>query len=248
VAIGLIVMTVLANTSFLRANLAERFGDAVPAMALLAAWLVGSAALWTSTVARRIVVAVPIALLLIAAGASYIFSDVGRELDTGGVSDSWAKVTRRYHVVQGELRGAPPSVWTADDERGTLRAARYVAQCTRPTDRLLALGPVHEIPVYARRHFAAGQAMFKLSLYTSEAFQRRALARLQHESVPIVISDADEFEEFQELYPLVARYLSDRYRDAGTITVDEEPRLRVFVARDRRPTHLDPELGLPCFV
>lgn len=246
-AVGLLVMTVLANMAFLRANLAERYGDAVPAMVLLAAWIAGTASLWTSALARRMAVMVPVVLLLVATGASYVFSDIGRELDTSGLSDSWEKIARRYRTVQDELGHVPPAVWTDADARGTLRAARYVAECTRPSDRLLTIGPLHEIPVYARRRFAAGQAMFKLSLYTSDAFQRRALARLHTESVPIIIADAAEFEEFEELYPLVARYLAERYRDAGTITVDDMPRVRVFVTTDRAPARVDPELGLPCF-
>lgn len=247
-AIGLIVMAALANRSFLRANLAERFGDAAPAVVLLAAWTAGTASQWTSSAARRLAVLVPAVLLLVSAGASYIFSEVGRELDTSGLSDSWRKASRRYRTVQDELRRVPPEIWSDADTRGTLRAARYVAECTSPGDRLLAIGPVHEIPVYARRHVAAGQAMFKLSLYTSEAYQHQALTRLAAQSVPIVIVDAAEFEDFEVLYPLVAKYVAERYRDAGSIVVDEVPRLRVFVAADRKPLRTDPELGLPCFM
>jgi hypothetical protein len=247
-AIGLVVMTVLANMAFLRANLTERFGDAAPAMVLLAAWIAGSAAVSTSALARRAIVMVPVMLLLIAVSASYVFSEVSRELDTSGVSDSWGKIARRYRAVRDELGRIPPAVWTDADASGTLLAARYVAECTRPGDRLLAIGPLHEIPVYARRRFAAGQAMFKLSLYTSDAYQRRALARLRTESVPVVIADAAEFREFEHLYPLVARYLAERYRDAGPIVLDGVPRFRVFASVDLVPVRTDPTLGLPCFM
>jgi hypothetical protein len=246
-AFGLLVMAALANLSFLRANLAERFGDAVVAVALLAAWIAGTAALWRSAVVRRLVVIAPSVLLLGAFGANYILSEIGRELDTSGLSDSWEETARRYRVVQGELRGMPPVVWADADARGTLVAARYVAECTRPTDRLLGIGPVHEIHVFARRRFAAGQAMFKLSLYTSDAFQRRALDRLAHESVPLVIADVEEYGYFDDLYPLVARHLTERYRDSGTIAVDGRPRFRVLVSADREPTRADPVFGLPCF-
>jgi hypothetical protein len=244
--VGLLVMVVLANLAFLRANLAERFGDAVVAVALLAAWVAGTGALWRSAVVRRLVVIVPVVLLLEALAANYMLSDVGRELDTSGLSDSWAEIQRRYNVVRDELRRVPPVAWT-DADVGTLVAARYVAECTRPDDRLLGIGPVHEIHVYARRRFAAGQAMFKLSLYTSEAFQRRALDRLARESVPVVIADVEELGYLDDLYPLVARHLAERYRDAGAIDVDGRPRLRVLVAADREPTRMDPVLGLPCF-
>ena len=48
-------------------------------------------------------------------------------------------------------------------------------------------------------------------------------------------------------YPLIARHLAERYREAGTIDVDEEPRLRVFVDARRTPSRVDGRFGLPCF-
>ena len=49
-----------------------------------------------------------------------------------------------------------------------------------------------------------------------------------------MLADAREFEgDFLSDYPLVARHLAERYREAGTIDVDEEPRLRVFVDAQR---------------
>jgi hypothetical protein len=247
IAIGLLVMTALANASLLRANLAERFGDAAPAVGLLAAWTAGSAALWGSPARRKAARLLTSAPLLLAVGASYTFSNIGRELQTTGLSRPWSDAVRRFALVRDRLGRLPPSDWTDADAGGVLVAARYVSECTTPTDRLLVIGPLHEIPVFARRRFAGGQAMFKLSLYTSEAFQRRALGRLAHESVPIVIADAAEFYEFTALYPLVARHLAERYREAGAIQVDGAPRLKVFVASDRQPTHVDPALSLPCF-
>lgn len=244
---GVIVMAALANLSFLRANLAERFGDAVVAVALAAAWIVGTAPLWRLAMVRRLVVAVPVVLLLGALGANYVLSDVGRELGTSRFVESWEETRRKYAAVQDELRRMPPARWTDAEAGGTLVAARYVAECTRPTDRLLGIGPLHEIHVFARRGFAGGQAMFKLSLYTSVAQQRRALDRLRVQSVPIVIADVEEYTYFDDLYPFVAEHLMRRYRDAGSIDVEGRPRFRVLVSADREPTRTDPVLGLPCF-
>jgi hypothetical protein len=246
---GLLAMAVLANMSFLRANLAERFGDAAVPLVLLAAWTVGTVPAWNSPAARAATALVPALLLVQMLAAAYDFSDVRRELDTSGLSDSWGKITRRYAAVRDELRRLPPATWQANTEQsGILGAAAYVAQCTSPGDRLLVTGATHEVPVLARRRFAAGQAMFKLSLYTSERDQQRALARLERQPVPLVLADAREFEGgFLSDYPLVARHLAERYKEAGTIDVDEEPRLRVFVDARRQPARLDPRFGLPCF-
>lgn len=246
---GLLTMAILANMSFLRANLAERFGDAAVPVALLAAWTVGTAAAWTSPAARATVALIPALLLVQMFAAAYDFSDLRRELDTSGLSDSWGKISRRYATVRDDLRGLPPATWQGHaGESGVLGAAGYVARCTSPDDRILVTGPTHEIPVLARRRFAAGQAMFKLSLYTSEQDQQRALGRLEQQSVPMVLADAREFDGgFLSDYPLIARHLAERYREAGTIDVDEEPRLRIFVDAHRDPVRRDERFGLPCF-
>jgi hypothetical protein len=129
-----------------------------------------------------------------------------------------------------------------------MQAAGYVARCTAPDDRLLVTGPIHEVPVLARRRFAAGQAMFKLSLYTSERDEQRALAKLQGQSVPVILADAREYGEgFLEDYPLLAAHLEKNYRHAGSIGVDDEPGFVVFVEKDRTPVNEDDELRLPCF-
>jgi hypothetical protein len=245
---GLLVMTVLANMAFLRANLAERFGDAVAAPVLLAAWICGTASMWTSVSLRRIVVVVPVTLMVIALGAACIYSDIDRELDTSGLSQSWRDVVRRYRTVRADLgRVPPPAAWSDADAQGTLIAARYITECTRPADRILTIGPVHEVAVYGRRRFAAGQAMFKLSLYTSETFQQRAVDRLKEQTVPIAIADASEFDDFESGYPVVAHYVAERFRDAGVIAVDGTPRFRVLVDSGRQPIRDDGRLGLPCF-
>ena len=247
-ATGLLLMAILVNMSFLRANLGERFGDAVVPIVLLAAWTVGAASAWGAAAARRSVTFVTVVLLVHTLGAAYVFADVARDLDTSGLSDSLGKTSRRFQAVRDDLSGLPPVEWSDDAAEGLLSAARYIAECTSPDDRLLVAGPIHEILVFARRRLAAGQGMFKLSLYTSERDQRRALERLAHQSVPVVLADPREFEDgFVSDYPLIARHLENAYREAGTIVVDKEPRFLVFVDAHRRPTRMDPHFGLPCF-
>jgi hypothetical protein len=90
--------------------------------------------------------------------------------------------------------------------------------------------------------------MFKLSLYTSERDQQRALAKLDQQSVPIVLADARESDDdFLSDYPLMAERLGRDYRRAGTIAVGGEPGIVVLVEKRRAPRHSDPDLGLPCF-
>ena len=204
-------MGVLVNMSFLRANLAARFGDAIVPLVLLAACTVGGASVWKSVIARRLTMTLSFVLVAQMLAAAYSFSDVALELDTSGLSDSWGKTTRRYATAKADLSSLPPETWPATGASAAMKAAGYIARCTAPDDHLLVTGAIHEIPVLARRRFAAGQAMFKLSLYTSERDQQRALAKLEQQSVPIVLADDREFGEgFLEDYPLLAQHLDDR--------------------------------------
>jgi hypothetical protein len=251
---ALVACAVLVNLFFLRGNLLARFGDAIVPVALLAAWTAGAAAvlrhstpgrpsfahagLWLSARAP--------ALILIA--ALFAAGEIGAELRAGGFTESADRAGQRFRNAYVELSRMPPASWHGVTEQGTLRAAQYLAECTEPADRVLVATYAPEVPVYARRLIAAGQGTFGLTFYETEAQQREAIARLQQQSVPVVIGSADDFEgEFAGDYRLVAAWVAARYRDAGTISVDGEPRFRVLVetARPVRGTH--PVFQLPCF-
>ena len=248
VVAGLIALSTIASVFFLRANLGQRIGDAVLPVALLGAWSVSAFSVVPNRPWRVVAMLVPAVLLATMLWAAWGYTEAARELDTGGLSDSWAKTTRRFNAVRADLRRLPPDVWTDADATGTLRAARYVAECTGPDDYLLVAGYSPEIPVFARRRFAAGQGTVSLSFYTSEREQQRAVAYWQKQSVPIVLADYDEYEEgFVTDYPRLHDYLTAHYREAGSIAVDNQPRFRVFVETARQPVRTDPHLGLPCF-
>jgi hypothetical protein len=141
---GLLTMGVLANQSFLRANLESRFGDSVAPIVLLAACSAGMASVWRSTAMRRTAATVVIVLLTQMLAAAYSFSAVALELDTSGLSDSWGKVERRYAAVRSELGALPPTIWNSNVPgagTATMQAAGYIARCTAPNDRLLVTAP-----------------------------------------------------------------------------------------------------------
>lgn len=246
--IGLLALAAIVTFFFLRANLGQRFGDAIVPVALLAAWTAGAATAIGSPGLRRTIVAVPAVLLAAMLAAVYGPAEISRELETSGLSHSWERAGLRFDNAQAELARLPPAVWTDADMQGTLAAARYVAECTSPDDYLFVAAYAPEIPVFARRRFAGGQATVSLAFYTSEEDQRRTLSRLQRQSVPIVLADYDGFEEeFSDDYPLLARHVADKYVEAGVIIVEDRPRFRVFVDRTWQATRTDPILGLPCF-
>jgi len=243
--LGLLAMAALANYFLMRGSLSQRLGDAVIPVVALAAWTIGSAATLSSPVWRRLATVVPVALLAFMFGAACSYAGVVRRLDESGLAVSWQQTAERFAVVSENLRQLPPRDWSAFENDTSLpQAARYVAECTSPDDYLLVAAEAPEIHVFARRRFAAGQAALAMGLYTSQDDQRRALARLRSQSVPIMLAEASRFQsEFVFTYPLIAAYIRDHYRQAGTI----DDRFLVFVEADRAPRRVDPHSGLPCF-
>jgi hypothetical protein len=245
-AMGLLAMALLGNEFLLRDSLTARFGDAVIPIVLLAAWTAGTAKELARPAVRAAATLVPAALLMMMLGATWVFADVGETLEDTGLTRSWSEVTGQFDSVRDNLRRQPPADWSTFTARDTLIAARYLAECTDPDDNVLVAAEAPEIPFYARRRFAAGQGAVTLSFYTSEASQRRAVARLASQSVPIILVNANRMDEdFVQAYPLIARYVADHYREAGMI--DAGMKFRVYVEADREPRRMDPHLGLPCF-
>jgi hypothetical protein len=153
-------------------------------------------------------------------------------------------VLRSKEVVR-TLRALPAA--DPNITEGPLAASRYLSACTLPNDRVLMGVYADEIPYFARRLFAAGQGYFSLGFLRSEADQRLALERLARQSVPVAITEFEYDQEIAANYPLVARYISSRYREAGILRAGGQPYLRVFVDIMRTPRGTDPVSGLPCF-
>lgn len=121
--VGLIVMTLVVNHVFLRANLPARFGDAVVPVVVLVAWAAGIAAAASSSLPRVLFARSAAALLLAALCAAFFqINDVAHELETGRFTESRHAAVVHFHEVADELRNQPPSPGTS---RATItRSAR----------------------------------------------------------------------------------------------------------------------------
>jgi hypothetical protein len=249
--IALLCLAFAVNAFFLRGNLNARFGDAVAPIALLAAWTAGLTPVAFGALRRlgpACLWVMPRALLLAIVASTFVTTEAALELDSGGFSDSWDKVDRRFRIVRSDLATLPPPSWHGVHTGGTMAASRYVAECTAPGDRILLATYVPEVLVMSRRLFAGGQGTFGLNFYLSEAQQLEAVARLRRQSVPLVLASYHDFQgEFIDDYPRVYEYVASRYREAGVIDVNGEPRLRVLVEAARPVRRTDPQSGLPCF-
>jgi len=245
-AYGLLAMAALANHFLMRGSLSQRIGDAAIPVVALAAWSIAAASGISSPLARRLATVVPAVLLVLMLAAASSYGSVVRRLDESGLAESWQKTASRFTEVRAGLRQLPPVDWSAfRTDQSLPQAARYIAECTSPDDYLMVAAEAPEIYVFAHRRFAGGQASLSMGLYTSQADQQRAISRLREQSVPIVLAEVSRFQsEFIFTYPLLARYITDHYHQAGTI----DERFLVFVEANRTPRRADPYSGLPCFL
>ena len=245
--LALVLMTFTVDYFFLRGNLPARFGDAVVAVALLVVWMAALASRGRGWAGRFIAPASASAVLVAMIAAFFPFNSIAGELTTGGFIGSETSVVDRRARVSELLREQPPRVWADKPREGSMAVARYVAECTAPEDRVLVGTLADEIPYFARRHFAAGQAAFYSNWLLSEDNQRLALERLARQSAPVMVTHPDYHGEFEVNYRLVARYVAEHYREVGLIEYDGRPLFRVYVETARQPVRTDPVLGYPCF-
>ena len=243
---SLAVLALLLDRFFLRNNLGARFGDLGAPLAILAAWLA-----WRFTsdsLPRRAVVCAVAAMVLVptmqALGTT---GSVGHELDTTGLSDSVKKIGRRLVAVSADLRALPPSrVAPLDPEPN---AAEYLRQCTALTDRILVVADAPEILAMAGRPFAGGHPTFRPGFYTLARDQRETLARLSHESVPVVLLDEEHSytTHFVPQFRLIHEHVMAGYDRAGVLPAPAGPPVQVFTARGRTPWGRYRTTDLPCF-
>ena len=124
----------------------------------------------------------------------------------------------------------------------------YVERCTSPRDRLVMTGLSPDVFVLANRGFAGGQMAFRPAFYASEKDQRKAIARMQSQSVPLVIVSLEEEKGFRGALPLVAAYVDAHYEPVAQIPVPERRAgLQLYVEKGRRSAGEDVVTGWPCF-
>jgi hypothetical protein len=126
----------------------------------------------------------------------------------------------------------------------------YIRACTTSDDRVFASWFVPELYFFAQRGFAGGMTVVFGDHWSEPRFQRRAVARLAAQSVPIVIVEGRSRDAFAGAYPLIARFLAEHYRLAGTTDFGnhEAPAgYEVLVDIARTPSGTDPVTMLPCF-
>jgi hypothetical protein len=141
----------------------------------------------------------------------------------------------------------PIDFYAPSDNTGVRALTRYVFECTRPGDRILAGSFEPQIFFYAERAFAGGQVYLKGGWHDSQEAQELTIERLRRQRVPLVLISAPTEAEVESRFPLVYRYVRDNYREAARDNFGGGADYVVFVKRDLIPRGTDPSLGLPCY-
>ena len=106
-----------------------------------------------------------------------------------GLLDSLSEQVQR-------LAADPLDYWAPEDSvEGSRILTRYVRQCVDERDRVIGIGYMPELYVAAQRRFAGGIGVFT-HWVDSELLQIQAIARLQDQSVPLVIIDDSRGKRF----------------------------------------------------
>ena len=243
------VMAVAMNVGFIRTPLAARLPDAGAPAAILGAWLIGAAFDVRATTMRRVALTAAAALFVVTAKAVSVVGDVPGELNRAGILNRAGAMSERIDDLARRLRKTMPqgSHVPSRNSESLLPFYAYVERCTSIRDRLVMTGLSPDVFVLANRGFAGGQMAYRPAFYASEKDQRKAIARMQSQSVPLVIVSLEEEAGFRGALPLVAAYVDAHYEPLAQIPVPDTRGLELYVERGRHAAGRDHATGWPCF-
>ncbi len=241
-------MTIAMNMGFIRTPLAARLPDAGVAAAILGAWLLGVAFDVRATTRRRVALTVGAAMFVLTAKAVSVVADVPGELNRAGILNRPGALRARFDDLVNRLQQTMPqgNHMPSRNSEALRPFYAYVERCTSPRDRLVMTGLQPDVFVLANRGFAGGQMAYRPAFYASEKDQRKAIARMQAQSVPFVIVSLEEESGFRGSLPLVAAYVDEHYEPLAKIPVPDTKGLQIYIEGGRRAASLDSATGWPC--
>jgi hypothetical protein len=210
-------VALMACVFMFRDVLATRLPDVIGLMLVLAAWIAGRL---IPKPALRTGALVALAVVIIVVVRSLASQGFGLPTPSA--------VVRRFAVVTDLLRTEAPAV-VPNRERGAL--IHYLMTCTPETSRVLVSGFGPEIPVLARRPFAAGLPSWIPGYYTSQGDVGRARAQLSREQVSMAVM-LEGSRPFVESWPELAAHLRARGFVEGTWTFGSGDSLVVWLPAD----------------
>jgi hypothetical protein len=256
------VLAIALDAGFLRSPLGARLADPSVPLAILLAWMIGTAVRMLAAAsplhprlqpyrwpAAAITAGATIGAVGVAAVA-LVGPDLWGRLETVRVGQSFGRMAERAGQSVDQLRELwRLETWVDRQDRSDLMTlALYLNACTAPTDRVLVQPYLPQVFGVSRRAFAGGHADLRPGFFRGEDAQRLTVERLQRQSVPIVLLEGDaNYDGFREGFPLVGAYLDRNYDIAGSAVFDDRFQLTLLAERTRRPQGIYEPLGWPCF-
>jgi hypothetical protein len=239
---SLSVLCLILNFFILRHPIAARAGGMIGPAAILASWMFRS--VWQ--------VRGPAARLLLRTGSVVVLGLFVWSLSTAAV---WEERLPQDVASPSRFIGLLKTVAASPPDADLIRSraltalSLYVRECTRPDDRILVTLFAPEIAFFAQRGFAGGLAALHGVHWSEPRFQQRSLQHLIGYP-PALIIQRPGGTEFREIYPILARYVSEHYRSVGTTEslVGPGPEsLLLLVRNDRSASGRHSASALPCF-
>jgi len=222
------VMLASLDLVFLRDVLAARIPDVIAPTAVVAAATVAHV-LPMSAVKRGATILATVAVL----GAVV-------QIATKVTLPPPADAVRRIGDVTQRLRHVSPDIIPSP---ALAPLIAYLADCTRPDDRVLVTGFGPEIPVLAHRPFAARLPTWIPGYYEDRADVDRALTQLGREQLGAAVF-LDGTTAVARSWPTLLHAIQARGFEEHTVSVGG-PRLRVWLPSVAAAAS-DPATGLPC--
>jgi hypothetical protein len=234
------------NLSMLRDPLDQRIRDVVAPFAVMLAFAAATLASARGSRLRAAMGRAGAAGLL--AGAAILAAAIGpfpEHLTETRALLGVAGVRERLAEIREEL--APPRERTGRVSPASERMTRYLASCTAPGDRVLAMTFAPELFFYANRGFAGGHVAMTPGYYVAARHEAGVLEQMAREQVPVVIMDSETDGEMAVHYPRLAARVASGYAEVGRIEVGPGKELILLADRARQPLRFFADGRLPCY-
>jgi hypothetical protein len=242
-----VMLQLLMNLTMLRDPLDLRVRDVVvPAFVLLSFALSAAWTVRTGVVLRAVARVAVCAIVLVIAVACGTLGQAGERLERIDARHGWTGAARRVRQLRNQL--APPRERHGRLSPGMTSISDYIASCTMPSSRVLALTFVPELFFYTGRGFAGGQVTLTPGYFATPRHAQLMLNRLDGEDVPLVVMDSETQQQVAEIYPRVVAWVLERYREVGQVPVGDEKRLIVLADRGRATVRRYGTEQLPCYM
>jgi hypothetical protein len=240
---SLIAACVCLNIFILREPVAARIGGMAGPAAVLVAWIAMYA--WTIRAETlrapaRLTVAAVLGLTCFSAGLSADWGhrfrpDMVRPAYLGDLFTTLSESPQRLDRIPN---------------RSIAGLVRYLRECTAPTDRVLVTWFAPDVYFYAQRGFASGVVAHFGGHWSEDRFAERSVDTLARQSAPVIITRTGD-DRFKADYPLLARFLDEKYTLAGTTDFDDAEigpgGYSVWTRRDRPASRTYADTSIPCF-